>query len=298
MRKNKIKVSFGEHAWDVFIVVFMLAMMAVMIYPLWHVLCASFSNPKAIAAHTGLLLWPDGYSVDAYKLMAKNPMIFRGYANSIYILVMSVAVNMVMTAIGAYVLSRRGLMMNKFFMIMIIVTMYFTGGMIPTYMNIMQLHMENTYWALIIPGAISTYNLIVMRTGFAAVPVSLEEAAKIDGASDFRVLWQIIIPLSKATFSVIFLYYAVANWNSWFNAMLYLTDREKFPLQLVLREILLQNDTSAMVSGSMAGGADASFISETVKYALIIVSVAPILCIYPFIQKYFAKGMMVGAVKE
>lgn len=188
--------------------------------------------------------------------------------------------------------------MNKFFMILIIVTMYFTGGMIPTYMNIMQLHMENTHWALIIPGAISTYNLIVMRTGFAAVPVSLEEAAKIDGASDFRVLWQIIIPLSKATFSVIFLYYAVANWNSWFNAMLYLTDREKFPLQLVLREILLQNDTSSMVSGSMAGGADASFISETVKYALIIVSVAPILCVYPFIQKYFAKGMMVGAVKE
>lgn len=299
MRKNKIKVSFGEHALDAFVVVFMLAMMAVMIYPLWHVVCASFSNPRAFASHTGLLLWPDGYSVDAYRLMAKNPMIFRGYVNSIYILVMSVAVNMVMTAIGAYVLSRRGLMLNKIFMVMIIVTMYFSGGMIPTYMNIMQLHMENTYWSLIIPGAISTYNLIVMRTGFAAVPVSLEEAARIDGASDFRILWKIIIPLSKATFSVIFLYYAVANWNSWFNAMLYLTDRSKFPLQLVLREILLQNDTTSMMSGSSAaGGADASFVSEIVKYAVIVVSVAPMLCIYPFIQKYFAKGMMMGAVKE
>ena len=299
MRKNKIKVSFGEYALDAFVVVFMLAMMVVMIYPLWYVVCASFSNPRAFAGHAGPLLWPDGYSIDAYKLMVKNPMIFRGYVNSIYILVMSVAVNMVMTAIGAYVLSRRGLMLNKIFMVMIIVTMYFSGGMIPTYLNIIQLHMENTYWSLIIPGAISTYNLIVMRTGFAAVPVSLEEAARIDGASDFRILCQIIIPLSKATFSVIFLYYAVANWNSWFNAMLYLTDRSKFPLQLVLREILLQNDTTSMMSGSIAaGGADASFVSEIVKYAVIVVSVAPMLCIYPFIQKYFAKGMMIGAVKE
>lgn len=298
MRKNKIKAGIGDHLFNASIYLFVLIILVIMIYPLWYVVCASFSDPKAFASHTGLLIWPDGYSVDAYKLMAKNPMIFTGYVNSIYILVMSVALNMVMTAIGAYVLSRRGLMLNKFFMIMIIVTMYFTGGMIPTYMNIMQLHMENTYWALIIPGAINTYNLIVMRTGFAAVPVSLEEAARIDGASDILILWKIIIPLTKATLSVIFLYYAVANWNSWFNAMLYLTDREKFPLQLVLREILLQNDTDSMVSGGMAGGADASFISEIVKYAVIVVSVAPILCIYPFIQKYFEKGMMMGAVKE
>lgn len=298
MRKNKIKISFGERTFDFVVAVIMLAVAVVMIYPLWHVLCASFSNPRQLAGHTGLLFWPDGYSVDAYKLMAKNPMILRGYINAIYILVMSLALQMVMTALGAYVLSRRGLMLNKYFMIMVVITMYFSGGTIPIYLNIMQLHLDNTFWSLIIPGAVSTYNLIVMRTGFASVPVSLEEAAKIDGASEMRILWKIILPLSKATFSVIFLYYAIADWNSWFNAMLYLTDREKFPLQLILREILLQNDTSSMVSGTVAAGADSTYVSEIVKYAVIVVSVAPMLCLYPFIQKYFQKGMMVGAVKE
>lgn len=297
MKKNKIKRGAGDLTFDIAVTVIMIAVSIVMIYPLWHVLCASFSNPRQLAGHTGLLFWPDGYSVDAYKLMAKNPMILRGYINAIYILVMSVALQMVMTAMGAYVLSRRGLMLNKYFMIMVVITMYFNGGTIPTYLNIMQLHLDNTFWALIIPGAVSTYNLIVMRTGFASVPVSLEEAAKIDGASEIRILWKIILPLSKATFSVIFLYYAIADWNSWFNAMLYLTDREKFPLQLVLREILLQNDTSSM-AGSSVSGADSSYVSELVKYAVIVVSVAPMLCLYPFIQKYFQKGMMVGAVKE
>ena len=136
-----------------------------------------------------------------------------------------------------------------------------------------------------------------MRTGFASVPVSLEEAAKIDGASSFRVMWQIILPLSKATVAVVCLYYAVSHWNAWFNAMLYLTDRNKFPLQLILREILIQNDTSSMVTAMDVGAGDSSFVSETVKYAVIIVSVVPILCVYPFIQKYFTKGVMVGAVK-
>ena len=139
--------------------------------------------------------------------------------------------------------------------------------------------------------------MIVLRTGFASVPESLEESAKIDGASSLRILWQIILPLSKATVAVICLYYAVAHWNSWFNAMLYLNEREKFPLQLILREILIQNDTSSMVTAMDAGAGDSSFVSETVKYAVIIVSVVPILCVYPFIQKYFTKGVMVGAVK-
>lgn len=298
MRKNKIKASAGDRIFNAFINVSILAIIIVMLYPLWYVLCASFSDPRAFASNSGILIWPKGYSVAAYKLMAKNDMIFKGYLNSAIILAGGVALNMVMTAIGAYVLSRRGLMLNKFFMVMIVITMYFSGGMIPSYINIMQLHLENSFWALILPGAISTYNLIVMRTGFEAVPVSLEEAARIDGASDFTILFKIIIPLSKATFAVIFLYYAVANWNAWFNAMLYITDREKFPLQLILREILLQNDTGSMVSGGMAGGADATFISDIVKYAVIVISVAPMLCIYPFIQKYFAKGIMAGGVKE
>ncbi len=297
MNNNKIKISTGEKVFNVFNIVFMILMMFVMFYPMWHVLCASFSDARLLSAHSGILLWPDGYSVSAYKLMAKNPMILRGYGNTLFILVFGLALNMVMTSLAAYVLSRRNVMLNKPLTIIIVFTMYFSGGMIPSYLNIIQLGMENTLWAVIVPGAISTYNMIVLRTGFAAVPESLEESAKIDGASSLRILWQIILPLSMATVAVVTLYYAVTHWNSWFNAMLYLTDRNKFPLQLILREILINNDTSSMVTAMDAGAGDSSFVSETVKYAVIIVSVVPILCVYPFIQKYFTKGVMVGAVK-
>ncbi len=297
MNNNKIKIGTGEKVFNVFNIVFMFIMMFVMFYPMWHVLCASFSDARLLSAHSGILLWPDGYSVSAYKLMAKNPMILRGYGNTLFILAFGLVLNMVMTSLAAYVLSRRNVMLNKPLTIIIVFTMYFSGGMIPSYLNIIQLGMENTLWAVIVPGAISTYNMIVLRTGFAAVPESLEESAKIDGASSLRILWQIILPLSMATVAVVTLYYAVTHWNSWFSAMLYLTDRNKFPLQLILREILINNDTTSMVTAMDAGAGDSSFVSETVKYAVIIVSVVPILCVYPFIQKYFTKGVMVGAVK-
>lgn len=295
--ENKIKTTAGEKAFSVFNIIFMVVMMFVMFYPMWHVLCASFSDARLLSAHTGVLLWPEGYSVTAYKLMMKNPMILRGYGNTLFILVFGLLLNMVMTCLAAYVLSRRNVMLNRVITIFIVFTMYFNGGLIPTYLNIKSLGLMDSLWAVIVPGAISTYNMIVLRTGFASVPESLEESAKIDGASSLRILWQIILPLSKATVAVICLYYAVAHWNSWFSAMLYLNERELFPLQLILREILIQNDTSSMVTAMDVGAGDSSFVSETVKYAVIIVSVVPILCVYPFIQKYFTKGVMVGAVK-
>lgn len=295
--ENKIKTTAGEKAFNVFNIIFMVVMMFVMFYPMWHVLCASFSDARLLSAHTGVLLWPEGYSVTAYKLMMKNPMILRGYGNTLFILVFGLLLNMVMTCLAAYVLSRRNVMLNRVITIFIVFTMYFNGGLIPTYLNIKSLGLMDSLWAVIVPGAISTYNMIVLRTGFASVPESLEESAKIDGASSLRILWQIILPLSKATVAVICLYYAVAHWNSWFSAMLYLNERELFPLQLILREILIQNDTSSMVTAMDVGAGDSSFVSETVKYAVIIVSVVPILCVYPFIQKYFTKGVMVGAVK-
>lgn len=295
--KNKIKKSMGERAFTCFNVIFMIFIILIMLYPMWHVLCASFSDARELSKHTGLLLKPDGFSLTAYKLMLKNPMIFKGYANTLFVVVFGVSLNMLMTSIAAYVLSRKNVMLNKPLTLFIIFTMYFSGGLIPTYLNIVQLGLENSLWSLILPGAINTFNLIVLRTAFASVPDSLEESAKIDGASSFRIMWQIILPLSRATVAVICLYYAVAHWNSWFNAMLYLKDRDKFPLQLILREILIQNDTSSMVTAAETGAGDSSFVSETVKYAIIIVSTVPILCIYPFIQKYFSKGVMVGAVK-
>ena len=295
--ENKIKVSNGERVFTVFNYAFMITMMFIMLYPMWHVLCASFSNARDLSAHSGLLLWPKGYSVMAYKLMMKNPMIVKGYSNTLFILVTGLTINMVMTSIAAYVLSRKNLMLNGTFTVLIMFTMYFTGGLIPTYLNIRDLGIMDTYAAVILPGAISTYNLIVLRTGFAAVPESLEESAKIDGASNLRILWQIIIPLSKATLAVVCLYYAVGHWNAWFNAMLYLSERESFPLQLVLREILFNNDMASMVSVVDVGAGDSSFVGETIKYAVIIVSVVPILCVYPFIQRFFTKGVMIGAVK-
>ena len=299
LNNNKIKASVGEKIFNVFNILFMIAMMFVMFYPMWHVVCASFSDPRAIAAHDGVLLAPKGFSLVAYELMAKNPNILNSYGNTLYVLVFGLAINMVMTCLCAYVLSRRNVMLNKPITLMIVFTMYFSGGLIPCYLNIRDLGLLDSLWSLIIPGAIATYNMIVLRTGFASVPESLEESAKIDGASNLRILWQIIIPLSKASLAVICLYYAVAHWNSWFNAMIYLNRRELFPLQLILREILINNDTSTMVNDvTVQGGAgEASFVSETVKYAVIIVSTVPILCLYPFIQKYFTKGVMVGAVK-
>ena len=298
MRKNnnKLKIGIGERVFDVFNVIFMLAMIFVMIYPLWYVICASFSNARDLNAFSGVLFWPRGYSLSAYKLMMKNPMIAKGYANTLIIMFFGLSLNMIMTTLAAYVLSRKNVMFNKLFTIFIVLTMYINGGLIPTYLNVIDLKLYNTIWAVIVPTAISTYNMIVLRTGFASVPVTLEEAAKIDGASNFRVLWQIIIPLSKATIAVVCLYYAVALWNEWFNAMIYLDTRDKFPIQLVLREILIENDTSSMVMEDVGAG-DSSFVSLTVQYAVTVISVVPILCVYPFIQKYFKKGVMIGAVK-
>ena len=293
--KSLIKRTPAEKIFSVFNYIFMVAIMIVMVYPLWLVLVASFSDAVELSGHSGLLFKPLGFSTDAYRLMIKNPMILKGYGNTLFLVVVGLAVNMTLTCMGAYFLSRKNVLLNKPITIMIIFTMYFSGGMIPTYMTVMELGLKNNLLSLILPGAVNTFNLIILRTSFASVPDALEESARLDGASHWRIMLQIVLPLSKASLSVIALYYAVQHWNSWFNAMLYLDDRELFPLQLVLREILIQNDTSSMTQ--MVDVGDSSFIGETIKYAVIIVSVVPILCIYPFIQKYFTKGVMIGSIK-
>lgn len=293
--KNHIKRSPAEIIFSVFNYTFIAALMFVMIYPLWYVLMASFSDAVELSSFSGFLFKPLGFSTDAYRLMMKNPMILRGYGNTLFVLATGLAVNMVMTCLGAYFTSRRDVMFCRSITLLIIFTMYFSGGMIPFYMTVKELGLENSLFSLVIPGAVNTFNLIVLRTAFASVPPALEESARLDGAGHWRIMVQIVLPLSKASLSVVALYYAVQHWNAWFNAMLFLKDRELFPLQLVLREILIQNDTSSMTQ--MVDAGNSSFIGETVKYAVIIVSVLPILCIYPFIQKYFEKGVMIGAVK-
>ena len=281
----------------VFLYLFLGLMALVFILPVWHVIMASFSEAKVLATHTGLVGVPLGEpTLGGYKIVLSSPNILTGYANTAFYVIVGTTISIVMTIIGAYCLSRKSFQYRNRFMLIISFTMLFNGGMVPTYMVVRNLGLYNSRWAVIIPSAISVFNLIIMRTGFMEVPASLEESAKLDGASEWTIMFRIIVPLSKATIAVILLYYAVGIWNSWFPAMIYLKDREKFPLQLIMREILLLNDTSVMTSSADAVK-NAQLERKLVKYCTIVVSTVPIMCFYPFIQKYFTKGVMIGAVK-
>lgn len=289
--------SLSYKIFTVFNTLFMCLIVLIMLYPFLYVIFASFSDSNALMAHTGLLLKPLNANLEAYKAVYRNPMIISGYKNTLFILIVGVLVNMVMTILAAYVLSRKEFKMKNIFTIYIVFTMFFSGGLIPLYLTVRDIGLDNTTWALIIPTAMSAYNMIIMRTSFGTVPDSLIESAKLDGATHLQVLFHIVLPLSKAVLAVIALYYAVGHWNSWFNAMIFLRDRSKFPLQLIMREILLQNDTTNMNNGVSSTG-DAAFIRETIQYAVIVVATIPILFVYPFVQKYFVKGVMIGAIKE
>lgn len=274
---------------------FLLFLAIIMIYPIWYVAMASLSNSAHLMAHEGLLLWPLDFNISSYKMVAKNPNIITGYVNTILIVAIGTVGSVLFTLMGAYVMSRKPFPFKKFFMIMMVITMYFSGGMIPTFiLNNNWLHLGNNRLVLILPSLVATYNLVIMRTGFEAVPDSLEESAKIDGASDFKILFKIMLPVVMPSLAVIALYYAVSYWNSWFNASIYLKERAKFPLQLILREILIQNNVDSMDGGAEG---DALAIAESIKYATIMVATIPILLVYPFVQKYFVKGAMLGAIK-
>lgn len=290
-----MKQTLGARVFTFFNTLFMLFMIFVCLYPMLYVVLASLSDSNLLMAHTGMLLKPLGFNLESYSAVLKNQLIFTGYRNTLFILVVGVSLSVLMTSLGAYFLSRRNVMLKGLVMGMVTVTMFFSGGMIPMFLNVRNLGLLNSVWSLIIPSAINTFNLIILRTSFMAIPASLEEAAEIDGAGHIRILFQVVLPLSKSIIAVMILYYGVAYWNGWFNAAIYLNDKRLYPLQLVLREILLANDTSAMTQGM--GFSDGISIAETVKYAVIVVSTLPILCIYPFLQKYFDKGVMVGALK-
>lgn len=295
MRK---KESIGSRVFDILNILIMFAMILITLYPFYYVVTCSLSESSRLIGDKGLMLIPKGFSLEAYKKVIENPNIFTGYKTTIFIVIVGTFINIAMTSLGAFVLTRKRFALKNIMTYMIIFTMYFNGGLIPTYLLVYKtLHLGNTLWAVILPGAVSTYNLIIMRTNFAAIPDSLEEAAKIDGAREITVFLKIILPLSKSIIAVMVLFYGVAHWNSWFNAMIYLRERSLYPLQLVLREILLLNteETSTMSSG--VSSAEKYMIGESIRYATIMVATVPILCVYPFVQKYFVKGMMIGAVK-
>ncbi len=286
----------GDYVFDALNGLFLALVVVVTLYPFIFVLFASISDSTEMAKHMGFLLAPLGFSLKSYKLVLENPMILAGYTNTLLYMSVGTTLNLLMTALGAYVLSRKRLMLRNLIMFFIVFTMFFSGGLIPYYLVVRGLGLANRMWALILPTAVSTYNLIVMRTAFAQIPDSMEESAKIDGASDYRILFRIIIPLAMPVVAVMILFYSVGHWNSWFPAMIFLRTREKYPLQLVLREILIASSTDSMTTGAAVG--DQEPIGETVKYATIMTATLPILLVYPFLQRYFIKGIMIGALKE
>lgn len=292
----KVKVSMGERIFRVVNYLILSALIILCIYPIWYVMMASVSDSNVLMSHSGLLLKPLEFTLNAYKKVFNNPMILKGYANTLFILVVGLGLDMVMTSLGAYFLSRKNVLFKKPIMMMIVFTMFFEGGIIPFYLNLKDLHLTNSHWGLILPFMIQTRNMIILRTAFSSIPDSLIEAARIDGAGHITVLTKIVLPLSKAMLAVIVLYYGVHIWNSWFWASAIIRDRSMYPLQVILREILLQNDMSTMAIGGDTGSQDA--ISLSIRYATIVVATVPILCVYPFLQKHFTKGTMVGAVKE
>ncbi len=289
------KSTFERKIFVFFNTALLILFSVICLYPILYVTFGSFSDANLLMEYKGLLWRPIKPTLAAYRAVSKNKMVLYGYANTLFVVGIATTINIVMTTIGAYILSRKNVMLRKALMIYIMITMYFSGGIIPCYLNIRNLGLYDSLWSLILPAAINTYNLIIMKTSFDAVPDSLTEAATIDGAGHATIMFRVILPLAKATVAVMVLYYGVTHWNSWFTAAMYIQDRYKYPLQLVLREILIQNDTSAMMQGGSVN--DTSNIAETIKYAVIVVSTLPILCIYPLLQKYFAKGALVGAVK-
>lgn len=291
----KIKESFLRKLFIVFNTLLLSAIALIMLYPIVYVLFASLSNSVKLMSYSGVLWKPLELNFEAYRSVSKNPMIISGYINTLQIVLISLVINIVLTSIAAYFFSRKNVLFQKPIFFYVIFTMYFSGGMIPFFLTVKNIGLFNSMWAVILPTAISTYNMIVMKTSLESIPDSIEEAAKIDGASHLQILFLVILPLSLPILSVMVLYYAVAHWNAWFNAMIFLQDREKFPLQLILREILIQNNTELM--NQNANEMEAQAISESIKYAVIIVATLPILCVYPFLQKFFVKGAMTGAVK-
>ena len=285
-QSKAIQTPLGERIFYMADNVLMILLCVLILIPLIHVVAGSFSDGASYMGHTGLLLWPLKPTLAAYKSVINNQNIWSGYRNTLFIVSVGTFLDMIFSLVAAYVLSRKNYMLKGFFNLLVVFSMYFSGGMIPFYLVVSSIGLYRSIWSLIIPSLINVFNLVIVRTAMLGVPDSLEESAQLDGAGHLTILFGIITPLILPSVAVVALYYAVAHWNSWFNAMLFIKDRDMYPLQLILREILILSDT------------DESFMmSETVQFATIVVATLPILCVYPFIQRYFVKGIMVGAVK-
>ena len=277
--------------------IFLALLLLLVAYPLIYVLSASFSSGNAVSAGR-VVLWPVDFSLEGYKAVFNKSDIWPAYLNTILYTVVGAFINVAMVMIAAYPLSRSDLKGRNVVMVLFTFTMFFGGGMIPFYILLTQLHMIDTFWVMVVPGALSVYNMIIARTFIqSSIPGELFEAASIDGCSDTRYFFEILLPLSKAIIAVLALFSAVGHWNSYFNAMMYLNTRSKMPLQIVLREILIMNQIDYSTVGDPELILKMGNLGDVLKYALIVVSTVPILCVYPFVQKYFVKGVIIGSIK-
>ena len=298
MKKHGKRMSRFDATVEVVNVVFLSIIAIIILYPLIYVFSASFSDAMSVTSGK-MYLWPVDVTLENYAEVFKNKNIVLGFRNSIIIMVAGTALNLVMTVLAAYPMSRKDLWGGSVLMKLITFTMFFSGGLIPSYLLVTKtLGLMNNWLALILPGAISVYNMIIMRTYFvSSVPFELQEAAEIDGCSMFGILLRIVLPLSGPVVAVIGLYYAVGHWNSYFNALLYINEEALQPLQLYLRKVLTLNNSQQLMQMGADEAARQAMRAETIKYSVIVVSSIPMLIIYPFVQKYFVKGVMIGAIK-
>lgn len=295
-KKKKVKLSAGDRVFVAINVVVMLVVCIAIVYPLYYVVLASFTDPVIVNSGK-LLLFPESLYMDGYKKTLSYAPIWSGYWNTIKYTAVGTVISLICTIPAGYALSRKDLAGNRVLMFLFTFTMFFSGGIIPLYLTISQLHIYNTIWAMVLPVAVSAYNLIVCRSFFeSGIPMELLEAAKLDGCSDFGFFFKIALPLSKTIIAVITLFYATAMWNQFFNALMFLGDEAKMPLQVILRNLVLMNQ-AGNVGASAAELVAKQKLAEQLKYCIVVVSAFPLLAAYPFLQKYFAKGVTIGAVK-
>ncbi len=295
---KKAKTLTSDRMFDIFNYTFLAILLVIVAYPLYYVLIASISDPYEVYAGKTFLL-PSKVTFEGYARVFKEKSIATGYINSIYYTVLGTVVSVALIITTGYCVSKKTLPFRKSIMMFYVFTMYFNGGLIPTYLVVAKMGLLNSVWSLILPGGVAVFNVIVCRTFFeSSIPEELYEAASIDGSSNLRTFFRIALPLSKPILAVMVIFTMVAYWNDWFTALIYMSEKSKYPLQLALRQILIQSQATATMMGNMDGGyAEANKITELIKFSSIVVGAVPMLIAYPFVQKYFEKGFMAGAVK-
>ncbi|MBP1043484.1 carbohydrate ABC transporter permease [Vagococcus sp. BWB3-3] len=302
LNTKTVKETKADKAFIAFVYIFLGLALLVVLYPLVYIISASISDPQLVNSGQ-MFLFPKGITFEGYTTIFDNKDIWRGYLNTIFYTVLGTSINLIVTLPAAYALSRIDFFGRKSFMNFLLVTMFISGGMIPSYLLVKNLGMIDTVWAMVIPNAASVYNIVVTRTFFqSTIPREMEEAAIIDGCSDFKLFSKVVLPLSMPIIAVMALFYGVGHWNSYFNALIYLSDKSMYPLQMVLREILVLQDLSSNATSNITASMAEMMYSkqqlvQVIKYGVMIVSTLPVIIVYPFLQKYFVKGMMVGSLK-